>query len=111
MHGNERKRKKLMKMLTKIHKAEGKVIISIADKDLIGKEFEEGDKYLNISKSFYQGEELGEEEVLKLLEDANSMNIVGKESVDFCIKNKIVEEEHVLEIEKIPFAIVIFQNE
>ena len=98
-------------MLVNVHKSEGKVIISIADKDLIGKEFEEGEKYLQIPKSFYDGEELEEEETLKLLSDANSLNIVGEKSVGFCVKNKVVDKKHILKVKKIPFAIVIFNNE
>ena len=98
-------------MLVKEHIAEDRKIISIADRDLIGKEFEEGEKYLQISKSFYEGEEKSEEEVLKLLEDASSLNIVGEESVKFCIKNKIVEEGHILKIKEIPYALVVFCDE
>ncbi|MBU2639756.1 MAG: DUF424 family protein [Nanoarchaeota archaeon] len=79
-------------MLVKIHKAEGRAIVAIADKDLIGKEFSEGEKYLNISKSFYKGEEKDEEEILKLLKDVNSVNAVGKESIKFCIKHELVEK-------------------
>ena len=98
-------------MLVKEHIAEDRKIISIADTDLVGKEFEEGEKYLQISKSFYEGEEISGEEVLKLLGDASSVNVVGEESINFCIKNKIVEESHVLKIKKIPYAIVVFYDE
>jgi hypothetical protein len=97
-------------MLIKVHKSENKVMISIADKDLIGKEFEEGEKYLQIPKGFYEGEELEEKETLDLLKDANSLNVVGEKSVNFCIKNKLIEKGHILEVKTIPFAIVIFDE-
>lgn len=98
-------------MLVKVHKAEGKKVVSIADKKLIGKELEDGEKYLKISEYFYNGEEMDEEEILNELEDANSINVVGKESVNFCIKNKIVDKENILKIKNVPYAIVIFYNE
>lgn len=94
-------------MLVKVHKAEGKKVVSIADKKLIGKELEDGEKYLKISEYFYNGEEMDEEEILNELEDANSINVVGKESVNFCIKNKIVDKENILKIKNVPYAIVI----
>lgn len=98
-------------MLVKVHKTNNREVIAISDKNLIGKEFEEGDKYLEVKKSFYEGDDLKEEEILKLLEDANSINIVGEESIKFALKNKIVDEEGILKVNKIPYAIVIFADE
>ena len=46
-------------------------------------------------------------EILNELEDANSLNIVGKDSINFCIKNKIVDKENILKIKNVPHAIVI----
>ncbi len=94
-------------MLVKIHKAGGKKIVSIADKELIGKDLEDGEKYLKISECFYKGEEMSGKEILNELEDANSLNIVGKDSINFCIKNKIVDKENILKIKNVPHAIVI----
>ena len=85
-------------MLVKVHTAEDRTIIAIADKDLIGKEFEEGEKYLQVSKYFYGGDNIEEDEILKLIPNANSMNIVGKKSIKFCVKNDLVGESHILKV-------------
>ena len=98
-------------MLVNVHSAEGRTIISIADGNLIGKEFEDGDKYLQVPKQFYGGKELEEREILKLLKDASSVNVVGKESVEFCIKNKLVESDNILKVKDVPYAIIIFYDE
>jgi uncharacterized protein len=98
-------------MLVKIHTANDRKVISIADKDLLGKEFEEGDKYLKISEQFYGGEDLDGRDILKLINDSSSINIVGKESISFAVENKIVERDNVLNVEGVPCAIVIFYGE
>ncbi|MBW3021298.1 DUF424 family protein, partial [Candidatus Woesearchaeota archaeon] len=36
--------------------------------------------------------------------DAHILNIVGKESIEFALKNKLIEKENILEISGIPFA-------
>ncbi|MAF51079.1 MAG: hypothetical protein CMH64_03215 [Nanoarchaeota archaeon] len=97
-------------MLVKIHKAEDRKIVSIADKDIIGKEFEEGEKYLKISEYFYNGEEMEEEKILELLKSTNSANIVGENAIKFAIDNSIIEEDHILKVEGVPCAIVIFDE-
>jgi len=97
-------------MLVNVHNVEGRNIISIVDNDLIGKEFEEGEKYLQISKHFYDGEDMEDKEILKLISSANSMNIVGKKSIKFCIKNNLIEESHILKVKTVPYAIVIFNE-
>ena len=95
-------------MLVKIHNANGRVVVSIADENIIGKEFEDGEKYLKISEHFYKGERKSDEETIKCLKNASSLNIVGKKSIDFALKNKLIETGHVLTIGKISYAIVVF---
>jgi len=97
-------------MLIKIHKAGGKKIVSIADKEIIGKEFEEGERYLHVSERFYKGEEKKEGEIIKILEDANSVNIVGKNSINFAVNNRLVDKESILTIKGIPCDIVVFNE-
>lgn len=97
-------------MLVKVHTSGEKKMVSIADKDLIGKEFEEGEKYLNVSKSFYDGEEMGEE-AIGLLDGANSINIVGRESIDFALNHNLINKDHIMEVDGVPYAITVFYAE
>lgn len=95
-------------MLVKIHNANGRIVVSIADEDIIGKEFEDGERYLKVSETFYKGEKKNDDETIKCLENATSLNIVGKKSIAFALKNNLIEKSHVLTICKIPYAIAIF---
>jgi len=99
-------------MFVKIHKSQNvRPVVAICDSKLIGKKFEEGKKQLDIRENFYKGEEMSEEEVLKLIqrqtiEDA-SFNIVGEESIEVAIKAGIISKEGVHKIKGIPFSLVL----
>ena len=97
-------------MLVKIHEAENRRIVSVADADLIGKEFEEGEKYLKVSEYFYKGDEMERSKILELLKEANSANIVGNESIKFAVENQIISEDNILKVEGVPCAIIIFDE-
>lgn len=96
-------------MMVKIHKAEKRAIISICDKELIGKKFEENDLQLDVSKLFYNGQDISEEEALKVVNDADSLNIVGKNSIKFALENKLIDEANIIRVKKIPHAIAILR--
>ena len=96
-----------MKFLTKIHKGQGRKIICLCDKDLVGKKIEDKDLQLDISKSFYNGSDLSEEDILKETREFSSLNIVGKEAVDFAVKNSLISKSNIIKIKNIPHAIVI----
>lgn len=96
-------------MIVKIHTAERRKIVSICDESIIGKKFEEKNLQLDVSESFYNGQRLSEKEILKTISHADSLNIVGKESVNFSLKNKLIEESSIIKIKKIPHAISILR--
>ena len=68
------------------------------------------EKYLKISEYFYKGDEKEGDQILELLKDTNSANIVGEKSIKFAINNSIIDEGHVLKVEGVPCAIVIFDE-
>jgi len=96
-------------MYVKIHKKQGSTVVAIADKELIGKRFEEGKLQLEISEYFYKGEEKSEEEIIALLEEATNVNLVGKKAVALAIKHGIIQEENILQIKKIPHACIFIK--
>lgn len=95
--------KKKSEFYFKIHEKE-KAVIAICDSDLVGKTFEEGDLQLKVSESFYKGDLADEDEILDIIKKAKNFNIVGNNIVDLFIKNKIINEEHILFINKILHA-------
>ncbi|MBI2106177.1 DUF424 family protein [Candidatus Woesearchaeota archaeon] len=96
-------------ILVKIHKAEKRKIISICDDNLVGKKFEDEDLQLDVSKYFYKGEKMKYEDVMKEIKGADSLNIVGEESIRFALKNNLIEEESIIRIKKIPHAISLLR--
>jgi hypothetical protein len=89
-------------------------IVTICDKELIGKRFEEGKKQLHVKESFYKGEKgkiLNEEETKNIIqywlkEDA-TFNIVGEKAVKLALNEKIIDEEGIGKIENIPYAMIL----
>ncbi len=88
-------------------------VVAICDSDLIGKTFEEpnNNAVLEVKESFYKGEELSKEEILKKIdfyskEDA-TFNIVGKESIEIGLEVGIISQEGIKTVQGIPFALVL----
>ena len=82
-------------------------LLAICDGNLIGKTFEEGDKILNVSKTFYHGTPMFERDILKLIEDNILLNIVGEESVNFALENKLIDKKGIIKIKNIPHALLL----
>jgi uncharacterized protein len=77
-------------------------VVALCDSDLIGKEFEEGDRYLKVSEVFFKGEEISEDDLRKIFKGVDNLNIVGKEVVDFALKEGFINEEDVILIQGVP---------
>lgn len=91
-------------MIINIHQGENGRIITICDKELLGKEFIEGKFKLTISKRFYEGKEKNKEEILLTIKDGDILNIVGEKSINFAIENNFVTKENIRRIQGIPHA-------
>lgn len=99
-----------MKLLVKVHKSYRNVV-AICDVELSGKTFEQGNHELKIKEPFFGGDELSEQEALKIIqkqsdEDA-TFNIVGPNAVKTCLKAGIITEQGIKNIDNIPYAMVL----
>lgn len=95
-------------MFIKVHSSY-RDVIAICDTEIIGKKFEEGKKQLDVRENFYKGQEVNEEELIRLMqfharEDA-TFNIVGQKSIDIGIKAGIINEKSIGRVQGIPFAL------
>jgi len=86
-------------------------IVAVCDSDIIGRKFEQGKFQLHVKENFFKGEEMAEQEVLKILkkmskEDA-TFNIVGKESTQTALKAGIITRQGIKKIQGVPFALVL----
>ena len=97
-------------MWVKIHKSH-RTMIAICDENLLGRKFEEGIKQLDVRESFFNGQRMSKEDVIKLMrreakEDA-TFNIVGKESVKAALEAKLIASSSWHKVEGIPFVLVL----
>lgn len=99
-------------IITKVHQnREGQKILALCDKELLGQKFEEGNRQLDLTSSFYQGEEKSEEEIKELLKDAYIINLVGEESLKLMEKLNLIDKEHIIRIKNIPHAEIVLIRE
>ena len=85
-------------------------ILTITDKEIIGKKFEEGKKQLDLANKFYSGEEKDTEYIKVRLEDAYVMHLTGKKAVAFGIKMGLVDKKRIITISGIPHAEVLIER-
>ena len=80
------------------------LLVAVCDKDLLGKNFEEGGLSLKISERFYGGEEATEGEVIASLQRATIANLVGKRAIKCAVDNDFIEEACVIFVDGVPHA-------
>ena len=83
---------------------DGRKLIAVCDKEIIGKQFEEDGVLLDLSSDFYKGSLMRKDELEKEIKDAYIVNITGKKAVDFFLDKKLVSKENIIYIKKIPYA-------
>ena len=92
-------------MYIKIHDdGNGRTVVALCDKDLIGKKLSEGNIEINVSERFYKGEELPEDKMADILKNASNVNILGEKSIAFAIKIGVITEENIIMIQGVPHA-------
>lgn len=79
-------------------------MLAICDADIVGKNFEEEDLQISVTKEFYADKECSEKEALDLIKSPTIINAVGKNIISIMIKKKLVEQENVLYIQDVPHA-------
>ena len=80
-------------MYLKKHSNGEHIIIGICDSTLIGQVFRENGLKLDISETFYKGEEVSKEEATKALEEGSNLNLVGTETTHLAIELELALTE------------------
>ena len=81
-------------------------MINICDLDLAGKEINKGDFTINISKEYFQDEEINQEEATSLLKSSSMLNLVGENIVTLALELKLAKGNSVKVIDDVPFLMV-----
>ncbi|MFQ5474289.1 MAG: DUF424 domain-containing protein [Candidatus Nanoarchaeia archaeon] len=94
-------------MIVKVHEAPEGILLAVCDDDILGKKFETDRLQLDLTASFYQGEEMSEDELRELLKKAYIVNIAGEKSIAFFLKEGFVEKANIIRIQDVPHAQIV----
>ena len=95
-------------MIVKEHiTSDNKLILTVCDKEIIGRKFETPDLKLDLSSDFYKGKEKTEKEIIKLFQMSYMINLVGQKSVELGLKSKIISKKDIIKIKNIPYVQVV----
>ncbi len=81
-------------------------MINICDLNLIGKEINQGDFNISISKDFFYSEEITKEDAINVLKSSAIINLVGKDIVDLALSLNLAKKNSVKIIENVPFLMI-----
>lgn len=95
-----------MAVILKKHSSPEGQFVSLCDKDILGKRFEEKGIVLDINKDFYGGDETAKNDVCKALSECESAIITGNESVALAIECGAVKARGAKEVEGIKCAMM-----
>jgi hypothetical protein len=83
------------------------VLLSMCDKDILGKTLHEGKIVFCVKEDFYKGSRVTLDEAVSLIESSTIVNMVGKNVVKKAIERGYVHPEAVLHIEGVPHAQIV----
>lgn len=96
--------------LFKVHKSY-RLVISICDSEIYGKKFIEGDRQLDLTGAFFNGEKVGRErlrkEIIRGVREDATFNIVGERAVGLVKEMGIAGEGDILSVGGVPFFLVL----
>jgi hypothetical protein len=81
-------------------------MVNVCDSELIGRTLSEGKLKMHISKDFFGGELVEEEEALKIIKNSAMISLAGERSVKIALANKLGSPQAVREIEGVPFLMI-----
>ncbi|MBU0666767.1 MAG: DUF424 family protein [Nanoarchaeota archaeon] len=97
----------MKEFIVKKHEYEGKVVLAICDKELLGKKIVEEKKQLDITLKFYKGTEKNDLELKELIKKNILINAVGKKIIALLINEEIISEKEIKFVKGIPHIQII----
>ncbi|MEW5937157.1 MAG: DUF424 family protein [Candidatus Thermoplasmatota archaeon] len=91
----------------KVHRAEGEVVVAACDAELIGREFQEGRMRLKVTELFYGDDEYPETALDAFLSTCTTANLCGERAVKHAVSRGYIEDDHVLSIQGVKYALLV----
>jgi len=79
-------------------------LVAACDQDIVGKTFKSDGLVLEVSESFYHGDDVDEDALVNWLRLATVANLSGRRTVSIAIEHGFVDKDCVLEIGGVPHA-------
>ena len=79
-------------------------LVAACDHDIVGRTFRSDGLVLDVSESFYHGDEVDEEALVNWLKLATVANLSGERTVGIAVRNGLVDEGCVIRIGGVPHA-------
>ncbi len=83
------------KFIVTRHNSEGRLILAVCDKDIHGRKFESGELILDLTARFYNGQEKDAAAAEKLMLQAYTIHVVGKNAIAIAVKLGLAFKEDV----------------
>jgi hypothetical protein len=81
-------------------------VVNVCDAELVGVTLSEGKLRMHISKDFFGGELVEEDEVVKIIRSSAILSLAGVRSVNVALANKLGSPQAVREIQGVPFLMI-----
>ncbi len=82
-------------------------VVAICDKELLGKEFREGDVVLSVNEEFFKGFITTLEEAMHHARNAPIVVLAGEASVSRAVKEGLIHPDAILRVGGVPYAQVV----
>jgi hypothetical protein len=82
----------------KIHQMPKETILAVCDSEILGCKFLDGEKRIEVYRSFYGGKEIAEEKLENYLASATIVNLVGQRAVSLAVSLGYVDPGRILKI-------------
>lgn len=77
-------------------------MLGCCDKELVGKTLRQGEIEFHVKESFYKGTDTTAKQMQELAEEADSINLIGKKTVQIAIEKEWIKKEDIITIDRIP---------
>jgi uncharacterized protein len=91
-------------LLAKKHEHENNSVLAVCDKELLGKEFEEGNLCFTVSEKFFGGDPITEKELVEAIAESGSVNLFGNKCVEIALKQGLINKTNVISISGVKHA-------
>lgn len=91
----------------KLYRSSDDLILGACDKELLGKTFTDGERQIDVSERFYQGDIIDAQQLKDILSEATIANLVGKKTIDIALEMELIDKENLLIIDDVPHAQIV----